>query len=308
MKVAICVVTYRRPEELARLLIALGRLQFDPATVLDLEIIIVDNDALRSAEAACASSRARVRWPIHYEVEPRRGIALARNRAVQCVRLRADFIAFIDDDEAPEANWLDALLYVQSTYDADVVAGPVLPKLEAPAPRWVTRGAFFDRPRYLTGHRLSHAATNNVLIRASLFADERFPFDERLALRGGEDTHFFLRKTLAGHTIVWANEAVVHEWVPRGRMSARWLLRRSYRVGNTWSFCERDLNGTPRVLVMRVIKAASRIAGGICLLPLSFLSGRHATVAVLRHMCQGAGYLTGLVGMSFEEYRTGLGR
>jgi succinoglycan biosynthesis protein ExoM len=308
MKVAVCVVTYRRPEELARLLIALGRLQFDPARVLDLEVVVVDNDALRSAEATCVSSRPRVRWPIHYEVEPRRGIAVARNRAVQRVRLRTDFVAFIDDDEAPEANWLEALLCVQSIYDADVVAGPVLPRLEAPAPQWIIRGGFFDRPRYFTGHRLRHAATNNVLVRANLFANERSPFDERLALRGGEDTHFFLRTTLAGHSIVWANEAVVHEWIPRSRMSARWLLRRSYRVGNTWSFCERDLYGTPRVLVMRVVKAAGRIAGAICLLPLSFLSGRHATVAVLRHMCQGAGYLTGLIGMPFEEYRTALDR
>ena len=44
----------------------------------------------------------------------------------------AQYIAFIDNDEAPSPAWLDELLAGLAEYDAGVVAGPVLPMFEAP--------------------------------------------------------------------------------------------------------------------------------------------------------------------------------
>jgi GT2 family glycosyltransferase len=302
-RVAICVITYRRPTGLARLLRAIGELEFRSAPPPAIEVVVVDNDEQRTAEMVCTTAAAQIPWPIRYETEPRRGIPMARNAALRSVRSRCDFVAFVDDDEEPAPDWLDELLKVQRQYRSEIVSGPVLPRFEAAPAAWMLAGGFYNRPRYLTGHRLRHAATNNVLIDGKLFVDAGFTFDERLALRGGEDTHFFLRTSGAGYSIVWANDAVVYEWIPPARMTARWLLRRSYRVGNTWSFCERDLSGTPWTVGMRVMKAGARIAGGICMLPLSLLAGHHATMAALRHVWQGAGYLTGLLGVSFEEYR-----
>ena len=107
--------------------------------------------------------------------------------------------------------------------------------LDPAAPRWVVAGRFFDRPRYRDGAELHYAATSNVLIARSVLGIATPPFNERLGLAGGEDTYFFRMAYLAGCRIVWADRAVVRESVPLSRCTARWLLRREYRRGNTLS-------------------------------------------------------------------------
>ena len=38
-----------------------------------------------------------------------------------------------------------------------------------------------------------------------------------MGLNGGDDTHFFTRAQMQGLSIVWADDAVVHETVPASR-------------------------------------------------------------------------------------------
>jgi glycosyltransferase involved in cell wall biosynthesis len=169
-------------------------------------------------------------------VEPRRGIPFARNTAVaRALGEGADFIAFIDDDEVPEPSWLDELLHVQRLYRVDVVMGPVLAHFTAPVAPWVEKGGFFHSLRHPTGHPMEWGWTSNVLVRSEVFEKMGKLFDERFALSGGSDRHFFERVRRAGHRMVWADEALVREWVPESRASLGWLLRRRYRLGNTYS-------------------------------------------------------------------------
>lgn len=301
MKVALCVCTYRRPAGLRRLLHAVSRLRTE--RVGTLEVVVVDNAPDACAAEICESLAARMPFALRYVHERRRGISHARNRAVAAAA-DADWIAFLDDDEEPESGWLDELLRVQSEHAADVVAGPVPPKYEAPAPDWVVRGRFHESPRRPTGSPLPYADTGNVLVRASLFRDFPAPFAPSLALAGGEDTHFFLRVARAGHRIVWADAAVAWEWVPPSRVRLPWLLRRAFRRGNTWALLERDLDPSWRVLALRIARGAGRIVRGAVLLPWSLLRGRHAVVETLRGMCFGAGSLAGVAGYRYDEYRT----
>ncbi|HEX2095675.1 MAG TPA: glycosyltransferase family 2 protein, partial [Longimicrobiaceae bacterium] len=240
--------------------------------------------------------------------EPRRGVSSARNRAVAAARGWADFIAFIDDDEVPEPVWLDELLRVQSEYDADVVAGPVLQRFEGEVPSWVRRGRFFETRRHPTGFPREDPGAGNVLIRTAVLAGMDEPFDERFSLTGGEDTHLFLRLAWSGRRMVWADEALAYEWTPPTRTRARWILRRVYRSANTWSACERELRPSLRVGAVRVAKGVVRIAYGLALLPFSWLLGRHMVVRSLWYVCFGAGNLTGLTGLRYHEYRTVHGR
>ena len=126
VRVAVCVITHQRPEGLTRLIRALDALSFQKEPP-NLQIIVVDNDSTGSALGVCERLRDDVQWPVEYTREPRRGIPQARNKAVQCAVNQAEFLAFIDDDEVPDMSWLDELLRVQRTHDADVVAGPVVP-------------------------------------------------------------------------------------------------------------------------------------------------------------------------------------
>lgn len=220
--VAICVATHRRPLGLARLFKGLDTLEFTNGSPRSITIVVVDNDPGLSAEKTCEALRDASRWPIEYVSEPRRGIPFARNASVVAARrLGAELLAFIDDDEVPEPVWLDQLLLVMHDTGAGIVTGPVLPAFEGAVPEWIKRGGFFDRERHRTGTFQDRAVTGNVLLRTDLLAAMPTPFDERRPLSGGTDTHLFRRLIMEGHRIAWADEAIVHEFNPTARLSAK---------------------------------------------------------------------------------------
>jgi succinoglycan biosynthesis protein ExoM len=304
MLVSICVATYQRPEGLQRLMDGLDRLIFNHYETPQIEVIVVDNDPTCSAKEFCEQLKSKFKWSLKYFSEPQRGVSHVRNRAVAEVSPDADFVSFIDDDQVPAPPWLEELLIAQQSHNADVVAGPYLPFFPAiDVPEWVTKGKFFDSPRYPTGHILKFTGTGNVLIRARIFRDMDKIFDERFALTGGEDTHFFMRVYRAGYKIVWADLAVVHEWIPESRTNLKWILQRGYRCNSTYAICEKELEPLAKVLVKRIPTGSGRIAIGlITLLPSLFL-GRILFVRALLQISRGAGMFSGLMGRSYEEYQ-----
>lgn len=311
MRVAVCITSYRRPEGLRRLLEGLNGLVLNRVRPSSVRIIVVDNDPEGSASVLCEEMRPNLRWPIEYHIELKRGISQARNTAVALAVRDSDSMAFIDDDEVPEPLWLDELLHVQRSYEADVVCGPVLPYFYEPVPAWVVKGKFFEqafeRPRYPTGHLLELAATNNVLMRVEMLKKMTKLFDERLGLTGGEDVDFFARVYRAGYKIVWSDDALVREWTPRSRTNAKWILLRSFRLGYAASLHEMYSGSGVSTKVVRIAKGVGRILQGLVLvplsIPLSFFQGLHKLVKPLQYVCRGIGMLAGLVGVRYEEYR-----
>ncbi len=305
MLISICVATYQRPEGLKRLMGGIDRLIFTHHETPQIEVIVVDNDPICSAREFCQQLTANFKWSLKYLSEPQRGISYVRNQAVAAVATDADFVLFIDDDEVPEPAWLEELLTVQSAYNADVVAGPSLPFFPAAdVPTWVIKGKFFEAPRYPTGHLLKFTSTNNVLLRARIFREMDQIFDERFALTGGEDTHFFMRVYRAGYKLVWADLAVVYEWVPKSRTNIKWILQRGYRCHSTYGLCEKELEPLTKVLVRRISTGSGRIAIGIITLLPSILLGRALFVHALLQICRGAGMFSGLMGRSYQEYQS----
>lgn len=308
MRVSVCVITYRRPEGLRRLLESLGVLSFERSEAPHLEVVVVDNDAAGSARAVCEGMATGYPWRLRYQVEPRRGIPYARNTAVALAGDVADLVAFLDDDEVADPLWLDELLRVREFHGADVVAGPALPYFEEKPPGWVLKGRFFERTRFATGSPLKpvFVATNNVLVRSGVLrklAPNGEVFDERFAMSGGSDTHLFMRVRKAGYEMVWADGAVVHDRIPASRANARWILQRGYRFGNTLALCERDLDPSVRTRLLRLAKSGKQVVQGLMLVPLSPILGYHALVKGGRHVCRGLGMLAGMMGLRYEEYR-----
>jgi glycosyltransferase involved in cell wall biosynthesis len=305
MLIAICVTTYQRPEGLKRLLAGLNQLTFSYVEHPHIEVIVVDNDAKRSAEAVCENLKPGLKWPLKYFTESQRGISYARNKAIVSASPDADFVAFIDDDEVPEPNWLEELLSVQQTYNADVVGGPVLPRfLTDDVPQWVIKGKFFEPQRYPTGYLLKFTASGNVLISSQVLKGMNKIFDERFALTGGEDTHFFMRVYRAGYKLVWADEAIAYEYIPQSRVNVKWILQRGYRCYSTYGLCEKEFDPLLQVLSRRITTGAGRIVLGIIsLFPSLFLS-RHLLIGALLQISRGAGMLSGLAGRHYQEYKS----
>ena len=300
-RVAVCVATFQRPEGLARLLDGLAALTGDAL----IRVVVIDNDPEGPARDACEARTGCFALGLRYEVEPRRGITYARNRSVEAAGDDVDFIAMVDDDELPSPGWLDALLRAQAAFDADVVAGPVLPYFPTAPAAWISEGRFFNRPRHPTGHELPHTNTGNVLVRRSVFV-RTGRFDDRFALTGGEDLEFFRRVQQQGSRIVWADDACVDEWIPASKATARWLLQRAYRGGATLGQVDRD---RPDVLVarpMRLLRGAARVMQGLLLAPVAVLAPRALTVRFVRALMlvwRGAGMIAGVLGRRYEEYR-----
>jgi len=269
-----------------------------------IRVIVIDNDRLASAAAVCAEQGNSSRWPIDYIVEPRSGIPYARNAGVaKAIEDGAALIAFIDDDEQPDADWLDELLHIMDQEGADVVTGPVLPVFEGRPPRWVVEGRFFERPRHRSGTRVVRAATGNVIMKSKIFQEGMAWFDETKALSGGTDTELFLRVSKAGYRIVWADRAIVYEWTPLARARAAWLIRRAFRVSSNWSACERRLDPRMSVGAVRCAKAGARIVVGLFLSAASLVGGRCLLVRSLQNVAMGCGYIAGMLGYELEEYR-----
>ncbi len=300
MRVAICIGTFRRRQLLRTLLNGMSELTFTKTLKPDLIVVVVDNDECRTAEGVCME--VALPWPIKYIVEQQRGISFVRNRAIAEAG-DVDFVATIDDDEVPAPEWLDELLWTQAQFSADIVNGPVKPRFDAGVAGWVKQGGFFDELDYSTGTTRNFCNTGNCLIRSAVFSDVPL-FDDRFALTGGEDTHFFLRARQAGYKIVWSREAVVYEEISMTRANAPWILRRQYQTGSALTFCELSLDKRVQTRLMRFAKASCFIAMSTAWTLTSVFRGKAAVVRSLRPVYRGLGMLTALAGARYFAYQS----
>src|SRR4030095_15737806 len=118
--ISVCICTYKRPQLLAQLLGALDVQRTEDRFTYS--VVVADNDHGESARPVVGEFAGRASITVSYCVEPRQNIALARNRAVD--NASGDFIAFIDDDEEPVADWLLHLHGTVIAYGADGAIGP----------------------------------------------------------------------------------------------------------------------------------------------------------------------------------------
>jgi hypothetical protein len=216
-------------------------------------------------------------------------------------------LAFIDDDERPSATWLASMLNTQREYGCAAVVGPVVPEFESAPDEWITGGEFFVRPRWPTGTIRDVGPTSNILLDLSQVRPLGLRFDGALGLTGGEDTLFTATITRSGGQIVWCDEAVVYDLVPRERLTREWVLRRRYRFGTTRSLVALRLeeNSLRRGLLRFRLTARGlvRVAGGGLRIVVGMVTGstpRRARGA--RTLAQGAGLVAGSWGSAYEAY------
>lgn len=211
---------------------------------LKFEVIVVDNSADQASRARIEAAAATAPHPLRYVHEPRRNIAHARNAGI--LASHAEFVAFVDDDEIAESDWLDALVTTARRSTADLVTGPVYPSFEGGSPPWWDpEGQLAIRDRAVaTGTSVTHGPTGNSLFRVSTCFGNPQPFDEALGLTGGEDTDFTMRLKRDGRKIVWCAEAVITEFQPASRMTLRYWSRRTFIT--TQSFVRSKLRNSDR--------------------------------------------------------------
>lgn len=228
--ISVCICTYKRPQLLLRLLEKLE--QQNTASLFDFSVVIVDNDREESARSTVETFAAVSSIKTSYLAEPVANIAMARNRAV--INATGDYLAFIDDDEFPEQDWLAVMLKTCKSHRVSGVLGPVLPHFESQPPAWLVKAGFYDRKRHMTGFVMGwqEARTGNVLLKRAVIDGVSEVFRPQFGA-GGEDQDFFRRMIDLGHTFIWCDEAPAYETVPPHRWQRKFLLRRALLRGRT---------------------------------------------------------------------------
>jgi GT2 family glycosyltransferase len=124
--ISVVICTRDRPDQLEACLRHLDRQAYPR-----FEVVVVDNaptgDAVRAVVGA---------WRHYYVAEPRVGLSWARNAGMAAAS--ADIIAFLDDDEEPDGDWLAGLAggFARGD-DIGCVTGMILPaRLDTQVQEW----------------------------------------------------------------------------------------------------------------------------------------------------------------------------
>jgi glycosyltransferase involved in cell wall biosynthesis len=222
--ITVVICTRERPGALARALDSVLAQAYP-----DFRVLVVDNAPVTGATAEVVRSAAR-RGPVEYLVEPKGGLSFARNTAVAAAP--GEILAWLDDDEYADPNWLAEVARALADHpEADVVSGVIVPaELETRAQLWFeqfgghSKGRGF-RPDVFgpaTAHLQSplyplppFGTGANMTFRAGVI--ERIGgFDTALGAgtpaMGSEDTLAFTQVLVGGGTIVYQPSAVTHHY------------------------------------------------------------------------------------------------
>lgn len=300
MKIAVVIITYKRPEGLRKLLDALLHQDLSESQIQALNLIVVDNDPAKSASVVVSEFEGSELIHITCLNEERQGIPYARNKGMHYAIDGNDYFAFIDDDEYPTSLWIKTLLAVALDLGSDCILGPVVPVFPEGTPRWVSKSRVFEGWIHEDRSRIFEAASNNVLINCQYIKRQGIDFDERMKATGGSDYRFFRECVERGMVIHWSADAFVYEDIPRSRTKISWMAQRQIRLGNTFAVDARLTGRLPRIIKLYAFGLA-RIVVGIIALPMLIVSSRLGTSAAV-HLLRGVGIVSGIHGYRHDEY------
>lgn len=216
--ISVVIATHERPVLLDRCLRALE------AQVLQATEVIVIDDA--STDRTPEMLRGWVRRPSHNfqweRLDVNGGPARARNRGIALAR--SEWVAFTDDDCAPEPGWLATMAARAKAAPAAVagIGGRVRP---------AEPGLVAD---YMTVHRIlepppscSYLVTSNCIYRRQVLLDVG-GFNENVRTPGGEDPGLSFAVRQAGYSLGFCPEAVVRHHY---RESIVDFIKTFYRYG-----------------------------------------------------------------------------
>ena len=272
MRWSIIVCTYNRAQGLAETLNKLKGINYPKC---DFEILVVDNAS--TDETTQVIRKAAAESPNLMSVrEEAAGLSHARNRGIETAR--GEFIAFLDDDAWPEADWLSALDEGFQQEGVMCVGGKVVPAWpEGAPPPWIPERlyGFFSLVDY-GARRLLHypdyPAGTNIAFRKEIF-DYLPGFSATLGRIGEcllsmEEAEICLRIEEAGFKVAYRDDAVVHHSIQSHRLTQSWLLERANWQGISAAVIEMEkfgrIKNTSKILKYSLFLAAG-VAGSTIL-------------------------------------------
>ena len=301
-KIAICIITYKR---LSKLKLCINSIA-NQTTNLDYDIIIVDNDSESKIEDSIHKLAQAKKLNIKYYIEHAKGIPNARNKCIEIIREKYEYLVFIDDDEEASNNWLDRLVNSIKELQSDIVAGPVISELPNQSFSLLNKKSFFNRNRPATGTLLKNCRTGNMIADTKIFNKYPAPFEEKFKTMGGSDSHFFKKIHKDGFITKWDNQAIVKEIVPKERTKLLWIVKRMLRVGASNAYSD-YLNNLYKRILRKCISSTITLPIYTCITPmiliLEIITRNGLFIRHLNRLFKSAGYLFGSFRIKIKDYK-----
>jgi len=212
--------------------------------LFDQEIVVVGNAAPPPVARLVDEISKGSAVPVRYVYEPRIGVSHARNRGIS--EANGDWIAFFDDDQVADPDWLRELLLAAHYVNAPCVGGRITLRLPDGAPPLSARcrnvlgeQSFAGVPFICTDRNIP--SSGNLMVARHVFRTVA-TFDPVMR-RGGEDSDLVRRIRSAGIPIMIAPSAVVEHVVPLHRTTAAYLRSVSHRIGAAFAYIDLKEHG-----------------------------------------------------------------
>lgn len=301
--IALYVCTYRRNDELRRLLRSVEHAAAAVAGRAAVGVVVVDDNVDGRARGVAEEFEGRFPLGVRYRHVGGGNISRARNAGLDAAGEMADWVAMTDDDVVVPDDWFDRLLDVHERTGADAVTGPAVPMFEPSAPRWLREQPFHEIGLMpgVDDAKSDTGATNNSMIRASWLRDHpEHRFQEDLGVKGGEDMVFYRSAVAAGLDVRYSWKVGVREMAPLERSNLRYQLRRALWLGNSQYVTNLRLGNATRSRL--VLRGGRRLLDAL-LRPLAQL--RTGEPPQLRYAIAGAaeglGFLVGAAGVELDH-------
>ncbi|MEX0701938.1 MAG: glycosyltransferase [Planctomycetales bacterium] len=257
--ITIAVCTRNRADALRAAVASLGGLATHGRFTYD--VLVVDNGSTDETPAVARELAENLPIEVRYAREETPGVVFARNRAI--AECRGQWLAFFDDDQAADPEWIAELLALAERRNAECVGGKVRLRFPAGVERALSpicRMLLGESVGLDSERKYSAAVTpgaGNLMVRRA--ALERVGgFDPAYNGRG-EDTDLFLRLMSAGIEGWYSPAAIIHHIIPAERVSDDYLLRMAARMSQGMAENERRARGGlpyPLVYAARLAQAA----------------------------------------------------
>ena len=230
-KVVIAICTYNGENRLEKILNSAIKIKYDNYCV-----VVVDNNSSDKSQNVIEKYQT-----IKLVVEKKRGIANARNKALDMCTDDVDYLAFLDDDEEVECDWINKMLEVfKKGRNIIAVGGPYIPVYEKKKPAWMPEN-FFAYRKDFKGIEISekpNLITGNAMIDWRKAQNLGIRFDSDLGYNGqvlisGEDVAFFNDLVKGNNLFGFTEYAAVKHYIDKRKLTFKWITRRNFFEGVT---------------------------------------------------------------------------
>jgi len=232
MRLSVIICTHNRAYAISGCLESV-KTALSNAKPIDAEIIVVDNGSNDNTSAIVSAWAKTCAFPVNLLYEPRKGLAIARNSAIQAAR--GDILVFTDDDCTLNPDYITRLVHHYATDTVPVLRGgkvelgdptdmPFTIKLDD----HILRMNDIDHPAgFILGANMAMSRT--LIDKIGLF-DERF--GAGALFKSGEDTDYIYRVYRTGMKVEYVPDIIVKHFHGRKDITSVIRLEHGYQIGN----------------------------------------------------------------------------